>query len=82
MPRGGQKRLSKLGEHNLMGSTIEQSYTELELQLPNLGADVRLNDRQPLAGSRETSCVGDRDDVTKLVQLHALGSGEEYQWKC
>jgi hypothetical protein len=65
-----------------MGSAIEQSYAELQLQLPNLGADIRLHDGQPLAGSRETSCVRDSDDVSKLVQLHALDAGKEYQWKC
>jgi hypothetical protein len=74
LPRRGQKRLAELREHNLMSSAIEQRYAELELQLSNLGTDVRLHDEQPLGGPRKAARICDGDDVTKLVQLHDLNS--------
>ena len=58
------------GELDVALGPVEQRDTELVFQLPDLLAERRLAEMQPLGGAAEVKRVGHGDDVPQVTKLH------------
>ena len=57
---------------------MKQLDPQLVFELPDLMAQRRLAQIQPLGGAAEVQRLGQRDDVAKVAQFHA--GGEAYSF--
>ncbi len=69
-PGHGQEGAARRGQGDSAGAAVEQLQAELAFQPPDLLADRRLDDVQPLGGPAEVEFLGDRHEVPNLTQLH------------
>src|SRR5580700_10678547 len=69
-PRLGKERLAGLGQLHAAGLAAEQLYFELGFERPDLLAERRLLDAEPLGRARHMPLLGDRDEIAKVTQLH------------
>ena len=68
---------ARFGELYLALGAVEELDPELVFELPDLMAERRLTQIQPLGGAAEVQRLGQRDDVAKVTQLHP--GGEAYR---
>jgi hypothetical protein len=70
-PGAGQEGAAAHGQRDSAGTAVEQFQAEFAFQPPDLLADRRLDDMQPLGGLPEVKLLSDRYEVPNLAQLHA-----------
>jgi len=64
---------ARFGELHLSLGAMEELDAEFLFELPDLMAERRLAEMQPLGGAAEVQRLGQRDDVAKVAQLHPGG---------
>jgi len=68
---------ARFGELDLTLGAVEELDPKLFFELPDLMAERRLTEMQPIGGAAEVERLGQRDDVAKVSQLHP--DGEAYR---
>ncbi|SHU89597.1 Uncharacterised protein [Mycobacteroides abscessus subsp. abscessus] len=68
--RVGNHRLTGIGKPDLAPRSIEQVLPQFAFQKPDLGAHAGLGDMQCGGRLREARCVGHRQQIAQLVNLH------------
>src|SRR5258707_5165236 len=66
-----EKRSAGSRELDAAGAALQQFDPDLQLQIPDLSAQRRLRRMQPpLGGVGEAALLGDRNEITKVAELH------------
>ena len=69
-PRLGEKGCARLGQLDAARLAAEQLDLELGFERPDLLAERRLLDAEPLGGAGDMAFLGDRDEVAEVAQFH------------
>ncbi|HEU4691746.1 MAG TPA: hypothetical protein VFS23_25455 [Vicinamibacterales bacterium] len=70
---------TRLGELDLALGAVEERDPKLFFELLDLMAERRLAEIQPLGGTAEVQCLGQRHDVAKMPQLHLASESYRIQ---
>ena len=63
---------ARLGELHLALGAVEKRNPEFLFELPDLMAEGRLTEIEPLGGAAEVQRLGQSNDVAKVAQLHPV----------
>ena len=67
--------LADRGQDHATGAALEQRRAELALELLHAAGQRRLGELQMPRRRAQTATLGDRHDIAKLVEFHALSTG-------
>ncbi len=70
LARLAEQRASRRRQHGAATVALEQLDAELGLERPDLLADARLGEVQPVGGAAEVKLLRDRDERAQLPELH------------